>query len=193
MDNIYKQVDLPKIEKAVREMLEAIGEDPNREGLKDTPNRVARMFCELFRGSFEDPKVHTERIFHEDYNEIVVLKDIPFASTCEHHLMPFLGKAHVAYLPGGSVLGISKLARIVDNFARRPQIQERMTVQIADFLMESLTPRGVAVVIEASHSCMTVRGVQKPGSVMTTSALRGIFIKDQRSRSEVLDLIGCGR
>ncbi|AQQ70886.1 GTP cyclohydrolase 1 [Limihaloglobus sulfuriphilus] len=181
--------DLPRIEAAVREILLAVGDDPEREGLKDTPSRVARMYAELFRGICEDPKKHTGRIFHEDYNEIVVLKDIPFSSTCEHHLMPFIGKAHLAYLPDNAVIGLSKLARIVDCFAKRPQIQERLTVEIADFLMESLNPKGVAVVIEASHSCMTVRGANKPGSSMVTSALRGIFIRDQRSRAEVLGLI----
>ena len=187
--NGNKNVDLQRIEAAVREILISVGEDPEREGLKDTPSRVARMYAELFKGTRENPSQHTGRIFHEDYSEIVVLKDIPFSSTCEHHLMPFIGKAHLAYLPDGSLIGLSKLARIVDCFAKRPQIQERMTVEIADFLMESLNPKGVAVVIEASHSCMTVRGVRKPGSSMVTSALRGIFIRDQRSRAEVLSLI----
>ncbi len=182
-------VDYKKIEAAVRDILIAVGEDPDREGLVGTPDRVARMYAELFRGLSEDPKIHTKKIFHEDYNEIVLLKDIPFCSTCEHHLMPFIGKAHIAYLPEGSVVGVSKLARILETFARRPQIQERMTNQIADFLIENLKPKGVAVVLEASHSCMTVRGVQKSGSSMVTSALRGIFIRDQRSRSEILSLI----
>lgn len=189
MEKQKSKVDLKRIEVAVRDILEAVGEDPDREGLKDTPERVARMFSELFRGLREEPSKHTEKIFHEDYNEIVLLKDIPFCSTCEHHLMPFIGKAHIAYLPNEAVLGVSKLARILDSFAKRPQIQERLTNQVADFLMESLDPKAVAVVLEASHSCMTVRGVQKPGSVMVTSALRGGFIRDPRSRAEVLSLI----
>jgi GTP cyclohydrolase IA len=192
MSEKKQKFDLSRIEAAVKEILIAVGEDPGREGLKDTPARVARMYAELFRGMCEDPKKHTQSIFHEDYNEIVILKDIPFSSTCEHHLMPFIGKAHLAYLPDNAVIGLSKLARIVDCFAKRPQIQERMTVEIADFLMKSLNPKGVAVVIEASHSCMTVRGVNKPGSSMVTSALRGIFIRDQRSRAEVLSLIHSG-
>ena len=183
------EIDYKKIEVAVRDILEAVGENPDREGLKETPNRVARMFGELFRGMSEDPKEHTKKIFHEEYNEIVLLKDIPFCSPCEHPLMPFIGIALIAYLPEDAVVGVSKLARILDSFAKRPQIQERLTNQIANFLMESLNPKGVAVVLEASHSCMTVRGVQKPGSVMVTSALRGIFIRDQRSRAEILSLI----
>ena len=147
------------------------------------------MYAELLAGMHHDPKEHLTKVFHETYDEIVLLRDIPFYSICEHHLMPFIGKAHIAYLPDGKVLGISKLARIVDCFARRPQVQERLTVQVADFLMENLKPKGSAVVIEASHSCMTIRGIRKPGSAMVTSALRGIFKSDQRSRAEVLSLM----
>ncbi len=191
MGPAHKQsnIDNEKIEKAVSEILEAIGEDPAREGLRDTPARVARMYSELLSGMHEDPSGHIESVFHEKYNEIVLLRDIPFSSVCEHHMMPFIGSAHVAYLPDGKVLGVSKLARIVDCFAKRLQVQERLTNQIADFLMNQLNPQGVAVVLQASHSCMTIRGIKKPGSVMVTSALRGIFIRDPRSRSEVLSLM----
>lgn len=183
------QVDVERIEKAVAEIIAAVGEDPTREGLKNTPERVARMYAELLAGKKEDPSVHLQSVFTEKYDEIVLLRDIPFYSICEHHLMPFIGKAAVAYLPDGMVLGVSKLARIVDCFARRLQVQERLTLQIADFLMHNLKPKGVAVVLEASHSCMTIRGIKKPGSVMTTSALRGIFRRDPRSRAEVLTLM----
>jgi GTP cyclohydrolase I len=176
----------------VKEILLAIGEDPGREGIKETPGRVARMYCELMAGMREDPKEHIKSVFTEKYNEIVLLRDIPFYSICEHHLMPFIGSAHVAYLPDGKVLGVSKLARIVDSFAKRLQVQERLTDQIAGFIMESLRPKGVAVVLEASHSCMTIRGIRKPGSVMVTSAIRGIFMRDPRSRSEVLGLMHSG-
>lgn len=184
-----KAVDLKRIERAVLEILEAVGEDPGREGLKDTPARVSRMYAELLDGMRHEPTEHVKSIFHEEYDEIVLLRDIPFYSVCEHHLMPFIGKAHVAYLPDGRVLGVSKLARIVDSFARRLQLQERLTAQIADFLMTNLKPQGVAVVIEASHSCMSIRGIKKPDAAMVTSALRGIFKKDSRSRSEVLTLM----
>jgi len=186
------KIDVKRIEKAVREIISAIGEDVNREGLRNTPMRVANMYTELLAGMCEDPKEHLRSIFTEKYNEIVLLRDIPFYSICEHHLMPFIGSAHVAYLPDGTVLGVSKLARIVDCFARRLQVQERLTEQIADFIMENLKPKGVAVVIEASHSCMTIRGIKKPGSIMVTSALRGIFLRDPRSRSEVFGLIHNG-
>jgi GTP cyclohydrolase I len=184
-----KEPDLQRIEKAVLEILNAIGEDPNREGLKSTPQRVARMYAELLEGMRAEPTEHIKSIFHEKYDEIVLLRDIPFKSICEHHLMPFMGRAHVAYLPDGRVLGVSKLARIVDSFSHRLQLQERLTAQIADFLMENLKPQGVAVVLEASHSCMTLRGIQKPGAEMVTSALRGIFKRDPRSRAEVLTLM----
>ena len=188
-ENQENKVDLEKIEQAVRQILTAVGEDVDREGLSDTPTRVAKMYTELLAGMHHDPKEHLTSVFHESYDEIVLLRDIPFYSICEHHLMPFIGKAHIAYLPDGKVLGISKLARVIDCFARRPQVQERLTVQVADFLMENLKPKGAAVVIEASHSCMTIRGIRKPGSTMVTSALRGIFKSDQRSRAEVLSLM----
>ncbi len=183
------EVDKERIEKAVREILLAVGEDVEREGLKGTPGRVAGMYAELLAGMREDPEQHLKSVFKEKYNEIVLLRDIPFFSVCEHHLMPFIGSAHIAYLPAGSILGVSKLARIVDSFAHRLQLQERLTDQIADFIMRSLKPKGVAVVLEASHSCMTIRGIRKPGSTMVTSALRGIFIRDSKSRSEVLGLM----
>ena len=186
------KIDAKRIEKAVREILLAVGEDPEREGLKDTPARVARMYAELLGGMFEDPHLHLRSVFTERYDEIVLLRDIPFYSICEHHLLPFIGKAHVAYLPTGQVLGVSKLARIVDCFAHRLHTQERLTGQIADFLMENLKPMGVAVVVQASHSCMTIRGIKKPGSLMVTSALRGLFKRDARSRSEVLSLMHQG-
>lgn len=186
------KVDIERIQRAVTEILLAVGEDVEREGLRGTPRRVASMYAELLAGMNEDPKQHLSSIFSEDYDEIVLLRDIPFYSICEHHLMPFIGSAHVAYLPAGVVLGVSKLARIVDCFARKLQIQEQLTGQIADFVMNSLKPRGVAVVLEASHSCMTIRGIKKPGSVMVTSALRGIFKRDPRSRSEIINLMHNG-
>ena len=182
-------IDNKRIEKAVREILLAVGEDPEREGLKETPERVARMYAELLAGMNEDPKEHLRSIFTENYDEIVLLRNIPFYSICEHHLIPFIGKAHVAYLPSGAILGISKLARIVDCFARRLQAQERLTYQIADFIMNNLKTQGVAVVLEASHSCMTIRGIKKPGSAMVTSAVRGIFKRDPKTRNEVMSLM----
>jgi len=188
-----KKVDTERIEKAVNEILLAVGEDPQREGLQHTPKRVAKMYTELLAGMQLDPKEHVKSVFRENYDEVVLLRDVPFYSICEHHMMPFIGKAHLAYLPDGKVLGVSKLARIVDCFARRLQVQERLTSQVADFLMDNLKPKGVAVVIEASHSCMTIRGIKKPGSAMVTSALRGIFIRDPRSRSEVLSLMHVDR
>ncbi len=189
MDNKDKTIDAARIEKAVKEILLAVGEDIEREGIKGTPGRVASMYAELLAGKREDPKKHLSSVFTENYDEIVLLRDIPFYSICEHHLMPFIGSAHVAYLPAGAVLGVSKLARIVDCFARRLQVQERLTDQIADFIMNGLKPKGVAVVLEASHSCMTIRGAKKPGSIMVTSSLRGIFKKDPRSRSEAMSLM----
>lgn len=183
------KIDHDRIERAVKEILIALGEDINREGLKRTPHRVARMYGELLAGTGHDPAKHLSRVFTEECDEIIMLRNIPFYSICEHHMMPFIGTAHVAYLPANQVLGVSKLARVVDCFARRLQIQERLTSQIADFLMEKLQPKGVAIVLEASHSCMTIRGIRKPGSTMVTSALRGIFKSDSRSRSEVLDLM----
>lgn len=184
-----ESIDSERIRKAVREILLAVGEDVEREGLRETPDRVARMYAELLGGMYEDPKRHLRSVFTEKYDEIVLLRDVPFYSVCEHHILPFIGQAHVAYLPTGKVLGVSKLARLVDCFAHRLQTQERLTGQIADYLMENLKPMGVAVVLHASHSCMTIRGIKKPGSLMVTSALRGLFKKDARSRSEVLSLM----
>lgn len=182
-------VDLPRIAAAVREILLAVGEDPDREGLRETPNRVARMYAEVFSGLREDPKRHLSAVFSEKYDEMVVLRRIPFHSMCEHHLMPFEGEADVAYLPDGKVVGISKLARVVEAFSRRPQVQERLTSQIADLLMSTLRAKGVAVVMRATHTCMTCRGVRKPGSVMITSAVRGTCRSDARTRSEVMALL----
>jgi GTP cyclohydrolase I len=193
MKDRQEKIDTERISNAVREILLAVGENINREGLSKTPERVARMYAELLSGMHDDPKQHLRSIFAENYDEIVLLRDIPFFSLCEHHLLPFIGSAHVAYLPKGGVLGVSKLARIVDCFARRLQSQERLTYQIADFIMSNLKPQGVAVVLEASHSCMTIRGIKKPGSVMVTSALRGIFRRDPKSRNEVLSLMHNGR
>lgn len=190
-EEITRKVDTQKIEEAVHQILVAIGEDPEREGLIDTPKRVAKMYTELLAGMHTDPTEHVH-VFHEQYDEVVLLRDIPFYSVCEHHMMPFIGKAHIAYLPDGQVIGISKLARILDSYARRLQVQERLTGQVANFLMNYLKPKGVAVVIEASHSCTTIRGIKKAGSVMVTSALRGIFKSDSRSRSEILSLINAG-
>ncbi len=190
MSSVKKtEVDIERIEKAVREILLAVGEDTEREGLKETPIRVAKMYTELLSGMNEDPEKYIGSVFSENYDEIVLLRDIPFYSICYHHMMPFIGSAHVAYLPAGVVLGVSKLARIVDCFARRLQVQERLTEQIADFIMNSLKPKGVAVLLEAAHSCMTIRGIKKPGSIMVTSALRGIFKRELKSRNEVLSLM----
>jgi GTP cyclohydrolase I len=182
-------IDLPRIERAVREILLAVGEDPDREGLKKTPSRVARSYRELMAGLHIDPREHLKTVFTEPYDEVVLLRDIEFHSLCEHHLLPFTGRAHVAYLPAGKVVGLSKLARLVEGFARRPQVQERLTTQIADALMEELHPIGSACVIEAVHTCMTIRGAKKHGSVMVTSALRGIFKENPASRAEVLGLM----
>ena len=182
-------VDVPRIERAVREILLAVGEDPDREGLLKTPNRVARAYGELMAGLQYDPKQHLRTVFRERYDEVVLLRDIEFHSLCEHHLLPFTGRAHVAYLPDGKVVGLSKLARLVEGFARRPQVQERLTTQIADALMEELAPIGSACVIEAVHTCMTIRGAKKHGSVMVTSALRGIFKENPASRAEILSLM----
>ncbi|MGD2109514.1 MAG: GTP cyclohydrolase I FolE [Phycisphaerae bacterium] len=182
-------MDLPRIEKAVRELLIATGEDPDREGLKKTPSRVARMYAELFDGLQRDPADYLNATFSEEYDELVVLRDISFNSMCEHHLMPFEGAAHVAYLPDGRVVGISKLARVVDAFAHRPQVQERLTTQIADLLMDKLSAKGVAVVLTATHTCMTCRGIKKSGSVMVTSAVRGRCRSDARTRAEVMALL----
>lgn len=182
-------MDLQRIEKAVREILVAVGENPDREGLRKTPERVARMYQELFAGLKADPASHLDTTFAESYDELVVLRDVPFNSMCEHHLMPFEGKAHLAYLPNGQVVGISKLARVVDAFAHRPQVQERLTSQIADLLMKKLEAKGVAIVLEATHTCMTCRGIMKAGSTMVTSAVRGRCKSDARTRSEVMLLL----
>ncbi|MBI5865146.1 MAG: GTP cyclohydrolase I FolE [Planctomycetes bacterium] len=182
-------VDIPRIERAVREILLAIGEDPSRDGLCRTPSRVARMYAELFSGLREDPERHLEVSFDEGHHEMVVLRDIPFNSMCEHHLMPFEGHAHIAYIPQGKVVGLSKLARIVDGYSRRPQVQERLTSQIADLLAKKVRAQGCAVVLEAVHTCMTCRGVKKPGSVMVTSAIRGSLHTNQSTRAEALQLL----
>jgi GTP cyclohydrolase I len=182
-------VDLARIEWAVREILSAVGEDPDREGLQDTPARVARMYAELFRGLRQDPRQHLKKGFTEKYDEIVLVKDIDFESICEHHLMPFMGQAHIAYLPKGRIVGLSKLARVVEVVSHRPQVQERMTETIADLIMEELEPRGVGVILEATHTCMTVRGIHKPDSLCTTSAMRGIFRTNLSTRSELMSLI----
>lgn len=183
-------VDLPRIIGAVREILEAIGEDPDREGLRDTPLRVAKMYKEVFAGLHIDVK-DMIKVFHEqDHDEMILVGDIPLYSMCEHHLLPFTGKAHVVYIPqGGRILGLSKIARIVDVMSRKPQLQERLTTEIADTMVEAVQPLGVAVVVEAEHLCMTMRGIRKPGSTTVTSALRGLCRKDARSRAEALALI----
>lgn len=186
-------VDLKRIEAAVREILIAVGEDPDRDGLLETPARVSRMYAEMFAGLRYDAGRHLAKVFAEDYDEIVLVRDISFCSMCEHHLLPFTGTAHIAYLPSGSVVGLSKLARLVDEVARRPQVQERMTQMIADLMEQRLHARGVAVVLEASHSCMTVRGIRKPGSLCLTSAVRGAFRDDSKSRAEVMELINRSR
>jgi GTP cyclohydrolase I len=186
-------VDLARIERAVGEILAAVGEDPQREGLRETPARVARMYAELFSGLRVDPKEYLAKCFSEKYDEIVLVRDISFCSVCEHHLMPFMGRAHIGYMPAGKVVGLSKLARVVEVVARRPQVQERMTETIADLLLAELDARGVAVVIEATHTCMTVRGVRKPGSLCVTSAMKGIFRSNLSSRSEVMQLICSGQ
>jgi GTP cyclohydrolase I len=183
------EVDLARIERAVREILIAVGEDADREGLRDTPARVARMYAELFSGLREDPRVHVQKFFTEKYDEVVLVTDISFESVCEHHLMPFMGKTHIGYLPNGRVIGLSKLARVVEGVARRPQVQERMTETIADLLVEELHAKGVAVVIEAIHTCMTVRGVRKPGCMCVTSAMKGAFRSNPSTRAEIMTLI----
>lgn len=183
-------LDKEKIQRAVRDILEAIGENPDREGLVETPKRVASMFEEIFAGIDDDPKKYL-KIFNEtDNDEIVVVRDIPLYSMCEHHLLPFVGKAHIAYIPSdGNVIGLSKLARIVNVYAKRPQLQERLTSQIADFLDEELRPLGVAVIVEAQHLCMTMRGARAAGAMTQTSALRGIAKKDARTRAEIMSLL----
>lgn len=182
-------IDVDAIARAVRQILEAVGEDPEREGLVRTPQRVAKMYEELFAGLNEDPAEHLKVHFTERYDEMVILRDIPFCSMCEHHLLPFMGKAHVAYLPSRKVAGVSKLARVVESFARRPQVQERLTSQIADMLMDKLDARGAGVIIEANHTCMTIRGVRKPGALMITSAMRGLFKTNLATRTEAVNLL----
>jgi GTP cyclohydrolase IA len=184
-------VDLPRIERAVREILLAIGENPERDGLQRTPGRVARMFAETMAGLGEEPAAHLETVFEAGHDEMVMLRDVPFASTCEHHLVPFIGVAHIAYIPGpsGNITGLSKIARLVDGYARRPQVQERLTTQIADALCDVLEPTGALVVLEAEHLCMSIRGVKKPGSLTVTSAVRGHFRDDARARAEAMGFI----
>jgi GTP cyclohydrolase IA len=182
-------LDREKIMAAVRQILEAVGEDPEREGLVDTPRRLADMYEEVFAGLTIDPAQYLSVGFEEHHKEMIVLRDIPFQSMCEHHLLPFVGKAHVGYIPNGRIVGLSKLARVVDGFARRPQLQERLTSQIADAIIETVNPRGVGVVIEAQHFCMIMRGVKKPGSTMVTSAMRGLFKTNPPTRAEFLEFI----
>ena len=189
-----RPVDVERIERAIAEILLAIGEDPQRDGLVKTPGRVARMYAEMFAGLREDPEHHLQVQFETGHDEMVMVRDIPFFSMCEHHLMPFAGRAHIAYIPGkrGTITGLSKLARLVEAFARRPQVQERLTTQVADKLVEVLEPRGALVVVEAEHLCMSMRGVQKPGSLAITSAVRGQF-RNTATRAEAMHLIGVGR
>ena len=186
------QADIARFEAAVREILAAIGEDPTRDGLLETPARVARMYAEITDGLRTDPAEHLTTTFEADHDEIVLVRDIPFSSLCEHHLMPFIGTAHVGYVPGptGRITGLSKLARVVDGFARRPQVQERLTTQVVNALEETLEPKGAIVVLEAEHLCMSIRGVRKPGALTVTSAVRGLFRSDPRSRAEAMALIG---
>ena len=185
-------VDKPRIEAAVREILLAVGEDPERDGLVDTPARVARMYEEVLAGLEQEPDEHLKVTFDADHDEMVMVRDIPLYSMCEHHLVPFIGKAHLAYIPNsdGRITGLSKVARLVDGYARRPQVQERLTTQIADDLERSLQPRGVLVVVEAEHLCMSMRGVKKPGSTTVTSAVRGLFRENVATRSEAMRFIG---
>jgi GTP cyclohydrolase IA len=185
-------VDHARIERAVREILIAVGENPDREGLLETPARVARMYAEVFSGLHANPSAHLQKSFTQKHEEMVLVKDIEFSSTCEHHLLPFVGKAHLAYLPNGRVVGLSKLARVVETVARRPQVQERITEELADLIERELKPKGVAVVIEAAHMCMSVRGVRKPGAMTITSAMRGGFRQNPATRAELMALIGFG-
>ncbi len=184
-------IDQGKIQEAVKIIIEAIGEDPNREGLIETPKRVAKMYAEIFQGLKEDPSEHLRKCFTEDeHDEMILVRDIPTYSMCEHHLLPFYGKTHVAYIPAnGRITGLSKIARVVETIARRPQLQERLTSEVADVVMETLEPKGIVVVVEAEHLCMTIRGIKKPGSQTITSAVRGIFRRNQVSRSEAFSLI----
>jgi GTP cyclohydrolase I len=186
-----RPVDLAKIERAVRDILEAVGEDPDRDGLVHTPGRVARMYAEVFSGLSEDPGSHLYTTFEAGHDEMVMVRDIPFHSICEHHLVPFVGRAHVAYIPNddGRLTGLSKLARLVEGYAKRPQVQERLTGQIADTLVKVLEPRGALVVVEAEHFCMSMRGVRKPGSITVTSAVRGLFRDNPATRAEAMAFI----
>jgi GTP cyclohydrolase IA len=186
-----RKFDQSRAEEAIRELLFAIGEDPNRDGLRETPSRVARAYREMFSGLYTDPDSVLNTMFDEEHDELVIVKEIPMYSTCEHHLVSFHGVAHVGYIPGesGRVTGLSKIARMVDLYAKRPQVQERLTSQIADALVRQLDPSGVIVVVEAEHLCMAMRGVRKPGAVTTTSAVRGLFKTNAASRAEALDLI----
>lgn len=187
-------VDHERIRKAVREILIAVGEDPDREGLRETPDRVARMYAEVFAGLHTDPAIFLEKRFTQKHDEMVLVKDIEFASCCEHHLLPFIGKAHIGYVPAGQIVGLSKLARVVDAIARKPQVQERMTEDLADLIMTELAPRGVGVIVEANHSCMSIRGVRKPGAMTITSAVRGTFKTNPATRAELMSLVfGNGR
>jgi len=185
----HLEIDQERIQAAVREILSAIGEDVEREGLRDTPARVAKLYAEMLSGLRQDPREHLKKTFTQKYDEMVLVKDIGFESMCEHHLLPFLGKAHIAYLPKGKIVGLSKLARVVEVLARRPQVQERMTEELADLLMEALDARGVAVILEASHTCMTIRGIRKPSSICTTSAMRGSFALKESTRAELMALV----
>jgi GTP cyclohydrolase I len=186
-------IDHDRIEAAVREILLAVGEDPDREGLRETPARVARMYAEMFSGLETNPRELLRKKFNQKYDEMVLEKDIGFESMCEHHLLPFLGKAHIAYLPKGKIVGLSKLARVVEVLSRRPQVQERMTEELADLLMDELDARGVAVILEASHTCMTIRGIRKADSICTTSAMRGAFRTNESTRAELMALVYGGR
>lgn len=192
VDSDETPIDRPRIERAVREILEAIGENPDRDGLQRTPARVAEMYGEMFGGLHDEPARHLDVTFEANHDEMVMVRDIPLASLCEHHLIPFYGRAHVAYIPGddGRITGLSKIARLVEGFARRPQVQERLTTQIADALVEVLDPAGVFVVIEAEHLCMSMRGVRKPGAVTVTSAVRGLFKANAATRAEAMSFIG---
>ncbi len=188
-------IDMPRLTAAIREVLLAMGEDHDRDGLRRTPQRVAEMYAEVVGGLHDDPARHLEVQFEADHDEMIMVRDIAFASICEHHLVPFIGRAHVAYIPGadGKITGLSKLARLVDGYARRPQVQERLTSQVADKLMERLEPKGALVVVEAEHLCMSMRGVRKPGALTVTSAVRGIFKSSQSTRAEAMNLIGFSR
>jgi len=186
-----RAIDQPRIAAAVREILAAIGEDPDRDGLRETPQRVARMYAEIFSGIAVDPSTVLTKVFEADHDEMVLVRDIALASTCEHHLVPWIGHAHIGYIPNdsGDITGLSKLARLVDVFARRPQVQERLTTQVADALEQALKPRGVIVVVEAEHLCMSFRGVRKPGAKTVTSAVRGLFRDSSSTRAEAMSLI----